>query len=129
VKGHIEGKYKQQTKKLVTSRPDPETGKIAADYVRDIPRTVHTIHFNKATVDKLLNGEHPFGPDSVNLTDLDRVVYYGRFENLIGLQNFRCADFTYEQFVTPEWKTFVELAIQEGGPAALIQNTLPPFIR
>jgi hypothetical protein len=113
---HIEGKYSQQTLRLVNPPPDPNTGQSTAYYVKDVPRTVHTIPFNKTTVDKLLNGEHPFGPDSVNITDPDKVVYYGKFENILGVQNFRCADFDYEQFVTPEWKQFVQLAIQEGGP-------------
>jgi hypothetical protein len=116
VNGHIEGKYKQQTLKLVNSPPDPQTGQSTAYYEKDAPRVVHTIPFTKTTVDKLLNGEPPFGPDSVNITDPDRVVFYGKFENILGVQNFRCADFTYDQFIVPEWKQFVQLAIQEGGP-------------
>src|SRR5438093_4131226 len=78
VNGHIEGKYKQQTKKLITGPPDPRTGKTDAYYEKDVPRTAHTIPFNKTTVDKLLKGEHPFGPDSINITDIDKVVYYGK---------------------------------------------------
>ena len=114
---HIEGKYSQQTLRLINSPPDPKTGQSTAYYEKGVPRTVHTIPFNKATVDKLLKGEHPFGPDSVNITDPDKVVFYGKFENILGVQSFRCADFTYEQFTVPEWKQFSELAIQEGRPA------------
>ena len=34
----------------------------------------------------------------------------------------RCGDYTFEQFVTPEWNRFVELAVTKGGPAARIMN-------
>jgi hypothetical protein len=99
--------------RLVNSPPDPNTGQSTAYYEKDVP----TIPFNKTNVDKSLKGEHPFGPDSVNITDPDKVVYYGKFENILGVQNFRCADFDYE----PEWKQFVQLAIQEGGPQRRIR--------
>ena len=65
----------------------------------------------------MLKGEHPFGPDSVNITDFSKVVFYGKFEGMLGIMNFRCADFSYEQFTVPEWKKFVELATKKGGPA------------
>lgn len=32
------------------------------------------------------------------------------------MESFRCGDYTYEQFISPEWKEFLGLAIQEGGP-------------
>jgi hypothetical protein len=44
--GHIEGKYKEQTKKLVSGM-DPNTGRITADYIKDIPREVYSIPFSK----------------------------------------------------------------------------------
>jgi hypothetical protein len=116
ITGHIEGKYSQQTLRLVNPPPDPNTEQSTAYYEKDIPRTVHTIPFNKTTVDRLLKGEHPFGPDSVNITDPDKVIYYGKFDHILGVQSFRCSDFTYQQFTVPEWKKFVELATQEGGP-------------
>jgi len=116
VNSHIEGKYKEQTKKLV-SQMDPNTGRMTADYIKDIPREVHSIPFSKTEVDKVLKGEHPFGPDSVNITDLSKVVFVGKFEGMLGIMNFRCADYTYEQFTVPEWKKFVELATKKGGPA------------
>jgi hypothetical protein len=102
--------------RLVNPPPDPNTEQSTAYYEKDIPRTVHTIPFNKTTVDRLLKGEHPFGPDSVNITDPDKVIYYGKFDHILGVQSFRCSDFTYQQFTVPEWKKFVELATQEGGP-------------
>ena len=114
--GHIEGKYKEQTKKLVSGM-DPNTGRITADYIKDIPREVYSITFSKTEVDKLLKGEHPFGPDSVNITDLSKVVFYRKLEGILGVMNFRCADYTYEQFIVPEWKKFAELATKRGGPA------------
>ena len=133
VSGHIEGKYVQQTLKLVNPHPDPSTGQTAAYYEKGAPRVVHTIPFTSTTVDKLLKGEHPFGPDSINITNPNSVVYYGKFDNTIdsslGVPSFRCGLYSYEQFITPEWKAFVELALREGGPPGREQNTLPTFIR
>ena len=37
--------------------------------------------------------------------------------DLRGIPTFRCPDYTYDQFVTPKWTDFVELAIRPGGPA------------
>jgi len=88
---------------VVTSKPGP-------------PREVHFIPFTKQNVDKILKGEHPFGPDSINITDIDKVVFYGKFDDMPGFQSFRCEGFTYEQFITPEWKQFMELATRPGGP-------------
>lgn len=112
---HIEGKYKQQTKKLVR-KIIPETGKTDAYYVKGVPREVYTIPFSKAAVDKILQSQHPFGPDSINITDTAKVIYVGKISNVLGVSTFRCADYSYEQFVVPEWKTFVDLATQYGGP-------------
>ena len=39
-----------------------------------------------------------------------------------GIQTMRCGDYTYDQFVTPEWKQFVEFAVRKGGPASRIMN-------
>ncbi len=108
---------------------DPKTGVQRSQYVMGLPRTVYTIPFTKKAVDEALENEHPFGPDSINTTDKDAIKWYGKFDNILGLQSFRCADFTYEQFTVPEWKTFLELATRPGGPANRIQNTLPSFIK
>lgn len=116
VTSHMEGKYMQQTKKLVTGVPDNKTGVLKSWYEKGVPRAVHAIPFTKTAVDKLLEGQHPFGPDSINITDKEKVVYYGKIENILGIQNFRCSDYTYEQFVLPEWKKFLELATRPGGP-------------
>jgi hypothetical protein len=114
---HIEGKYWQQTKVLQYGSPDTETGRVEAYYVKGAPRLIHHIPFTKKEVDRILTSEHPFGADSINITDPSKVVFYGRFDNLLGVMSFRCADFTYEQFVEPSWQKFVELAIRPGGPA------------
>ena len=34
----------------------------------------------------------------------------------------RTGDYTYEQFIQPEWNHFVELAVRKGGPAARLTN-------
>ena len=58
----------------------------------------------------ILYGKHPFGEDSINVTEPEDVIFYGKIANQLGIMNFICADYTYEQFVIPEWKQFVELA-------------------
>jgi hypothetical protein len=116
LRGHVEGRYLEQTKRLVTST-NIETGRVDVVYERGAPRMVHTIPFDKKEVDKVLFGEHPFGPDSINITNLDEVLYYGKFEGIRGISTFRCNDYTYDQFVMPGWEKFLELAIRPGGPA------------
>jgi hypothetical protein len=91
-----------------------------------IPKMVYTIPFTKKAVDDALENEHPFGPDSLNVTDKASVIYHGKFENILGVQNFRCGDYTYDQFIVPEWKQFVQLAIQEGGPQKRKYYEEPP---
>jgi hypothetical protein len=98
-------------------------------YVKDVPRTVYSIPFTKTAVDQTLDGEQPFGPDSINVTENYRVIFYGKFDRVLGVQSFRCGDYTYEQFVVPEWKRFVELALREGGPTEREQNNFPMFIK
>lgn len=114
---HMEGKYLQQTKKVTISPPDLKTGKMVKEYEQGQPREVYTIPFSKETVDKLLQGAHPLGPDSINITDPSKVIFYGKIDHVLGVQSFRCADYDYNQFVTPKWDDFVKLAIQPGGPA------------
>ena len=101
-----------------------ETGRVNAYYVKGPARTVHTIPFSKKTVDKILNNPEPFGPDSENITDINSVIFYAKIDGSMerGIQTMRCGDYTYDQFVTPEWKQFVELAVRKGGPASRIMN-------
>ena len=71
-----------------------------------------------------MNDPNPFGADSENITgDKDSIAFYGKFDGERGLSNFRCTGYTYEQFVTPEWNRFVELATRRGGPANLLTNS------
>ncbi len=112
---HIVGMHKEQIKKLQLGDFDAKTGVQRSQYVKGLPKVVYTIKFTKKAVDEALENEHPFGPDSLNVTDKESIKYYGFIKGL-GLESFRCGDYTYSQFVTPEWKQFVELAIQEGGP-------------
>jgi hypothetical protein len=44
---HVEERYLQQTKRLVTSSPDPNTGRIEAFYEKGHPRQIHTFPFGK----------------------------------------------------------------------------------
>ncbi len=118
--------HKEQTKRLELGDFDPKTGIQKSLYVKGLPKTVYTIPFSKKAVDDILKNEHPFGPDSINSTDKSKIVFYGKFDHELGMQSFRCGDYTYEQFVVPEWKTFLDLATRPGGPANRIQNTLPP---
>lgn len=113
---HIAGKYYEQTQELQLGDFDPKTGEQKSSYVKGVPRLVYSIPFSKQAVDKILKSEHPFGEDSLNITDPDKILYYGHFDNTIDSAAFRCAGFTYDQFVTPEWKRFLELATRKGGP-------------
>ena len=124
VRSHIEGKHKELTKQLVT-RMDNESGRVNAYYVKGPARTVHTIPFTKKTVDKILNDPNPFGADSQNITDIDSVAFYGKFDGAIerGLQTMRCGDYSYEQFTQTLWSQFTELATRRGGPASRLTNS------
>ena len=120
---HIVGRHKEQTKNLQLGNFDPRDSEVQhSQYVMGLPKTVYTIPFTKKAVDEALENEHPFGPDSINTTDKDAIIYYGKFDHILGLESFRCGDYTYEQFTVPEWKRFLELAIQEGGPAQRIRH-------
>lgn len=83
---------------------------------------MYNIPFTKKKVDEILNSEHPFGADSINITDKDRVIFYGKFSDILGVPSFRCCDYTIDQFCAPEWKKFLELAIRPGGPANRVPN-------
>ena len=112
----------KQTKELATQY-NHETGETQAHYRMGAPRFVFNIPFTPKKVEEILHGEHPLGPDSVNITHRNRIKFYGKFNG------FRCHDFTYEQFVTPKWSDFMELATRPGGPAARIQlKQKPGFI-
>ena len=74
---HIDGVYTQQLKELVRTR-DPKTYEETAQYRHGGTRQVFYVPFSKKKVEEIL-GEHPFGPDSVNITNLDQVVFYGKF--------------------------------------------------
>ena len=67
---------------------DNENGRVNAYYVRGPSRTVHTIPFSKKTVDKILNDPNPFGADSQNITDLNSVTFYGKFDGERGISNY-----------------------------------------
>ena len=86
--------------------------KSKAAYERGQPREIFTIPFNKKNVDEILYNEHPFGEDSINVTNLEDVKFIGKINGVLGIMNFRSGGYTYEQFITPEWKQFVELAIR-----------------
>ena len=60
---HIEGKYIQQTKILVTKLPN-QLGVVNAYYEKSAAREAYTIPFTKTAIDKLQEGKTPFGPDS-----------------------------------------------------------------
>lgn len=81
-----------------------ETDEHQSYYQRGAPRFAFNILFSPKKVEEILSGEHPLGPDSVNITHRNKVKFYGKFNG------FRCHDYTYEQFVTPKWSDFMELA-------------------
>jgi len=128
VRGHVEGSFVQQRKELQKTF-NYETGETSAQYRMTSPRVVFNIPFTSKKVDEILKGEHPLGPDSINITKPNKVIFYGKFDGFRGMPSFRCADYTYEQFIIPNWSDFAELAIRPGGPAARIPiKEKPQFI-
>ena len=85
-----------QQKELVTKK-DHRTGEETAYYTKGQPRETFYIPFTKKKVDEIL-GKHPFGPDSVNITHKDRVLYYGKFR--YAEPPFRSSSFNYDEFTT-----------------------------
>ena len=49
------------------------------------PRFVFNIPFTPKKVEEILHGEHPFGPDSVNITKHNKVIFYGKFDGFRGM--------------------------------------------
>ena len=77
------------------------------------PRFVFNIPFTPKKVEEILKGEHPLGPDSVNITKPNKVIFYGKFDG----------------FRESKWTDFAELAIRPGGPASRIPiKQKPSFI-
>jgi hypothetical protein len=70
--GHIAGVNQEQLKELVRSR-DPKTYEEIAEYRHGGTRQTFYVPFTKKKVDEILS-EHPFGADSVNITNIDRAV-------------------------------------------------------
>ena len=79
--GRIEGCFIEQTKELATQH-NYETGETHNEYRMGAPRIVFNIPFTPKKVDEILHGEHPLGPDSENLTKLNKVILYGKFTDL-----------------------------------------------
>ena len=116
LRGHIEGCFIEQTKELATQY-NYETGETHNEYRMGAPRMKFNIPFTPK-VDEIFHSEHPLGPDSENKTKQNKVIFYGKFDGFRRIPTFRCADYTYEQFVTSRWSDFAELAIRPGGPAS-----------
>jgi len=121
--------YKVQTKRIHLGEFDAKTGIQQAYYVKDVQRVVYSIPFTKTKVDEILEAEHPFGPGSISMTERGRAMFYGKFDRVLGVQSFRCGDYNYEQFIVPEWKRFVELALRKDGPTGREQNNFPLFLK
>ena len=67
-----------------------ETGETQGHYRMDVPRFEFNIPFTPKKVEEILHGEHPLGPDSVNITNLSKVIFYGKFDGFRGISSFRC---------------------------------------
>ena len=77
VLGHVEGVFMDQQRELVTTK-DQRTGEETAYYRKGQARETFYIPFTKKKVEEILS-DHPFGEDSINITNKDRVLYYGKF--------------------------------------------------
>ena len=78
VREHMEGKFIEQTR-VTTGGIDMTNGTLLVGKKSEL-REVHLLTFTKKKVEELLYGKHPFGKDSLNMTDPSRVVYYGKFD-------------------------------------------------
>ena len=112
------GRYMRQTK-VLKNDIDMKTGKLHSYYVKGNPEVAYNLPFSKENVDKYLLNPHPFGQDSLNITDKDSVVYYGKFTNTdTGTYSHDDDTYSYSQFCTSEWRDFCDLSSRQGGPRA-----------
>jgi len=124
VRGHVEDQYYEQTKRLQLSDSiNTLTGVQETYYVKDVPRLIYSIPFSKTNVDKIINNKHPFGSDSISITGIASVVFYGKFENKGDTIGFRCAGYTYDQFANTSWQSFEALARRKGGPTGKARSS------
>lgn len=118
----IDGVYTQQLRELVRTR-DPKTYEEIATYRHGGIRQVFYVPFTKKKVDEIL-GEHPFGPDSVNITNLDQVLFYGKFT--YAKPPFRSNSFNYEEFTT---MTFQQMLDKASKPQSPLTDELEKVVR
>ena len=71
------------------TKMDSENGRVNAYYVKGPPRTVHTIPFSKKAVERYLTIPIRFGADSQNITDINSVTFYGKFDGETRIQTMR----------------------------------------
>jgi len=119
---HIEGVYMDQQKELFTKR-DSKTGEVTAHYRKAPPRETFYVPFTKKKVDEIL-GEHPFGPDSINITNLDQVLFYGKFRYARPL--FRSHSFNYEEFTNWTFQQMLDKASKVKSP---LEDSLEKMVK
>jgi hypothetical protein len=94
-----EGKYTQQTK-IIKTKLNPN-GEEEQYYERGTPRDVYAIPWNKKTANELLTSEKIFGEDSINITNMNEVVYIVKFPygnpGRTGFEMSDFLDFKYEK--------------------------------
>jgi hypothetical protein len=110
--GHIAGVYQEQLKELVRSR-DPKTYEEIAEYRHGGTRQTFYVPFTKKKVDEILS-EHPFGADSVNITNIDQVLFYGKFT--YAKPPFRSNIFNYDEFTTWTFQQMLDKASKVKSP-------------
>ena len=70
----------------------------------------YNIPFSKQNVDKYLLDPHPFGPDSENITDINQVVYYGKFQHEDNaMMSHRDNTYSYDQLILRSWQISANL--------------------
>jgi hypothetical protein len=114
VRGHIEGVFMDQQRELVTKK-NQSTGEETAYYQKAQPRETFYIPFTKKKVDEILS-DHPFGEDSINITNKDRVLYYGKFR--YATPPFRASCFNYEEFSNWTFQQMLDKASKTKSPYA-----------
>jgi len=119
---HIEGVYMDQQKELFTKR-DSKTGEVTAHYRKAPPRETFYVPLTKKKVDEIL-GEHPFGPDSINITNLDQVLFYGKFR--YARPPFRSHSFNYEEFTNWTFQQMLDKASKVKSP---LEDSLEKMVK
>ena len=109
IRGHIEGKS-IKPKFKTTFQLEPETGNNNSKKEYDGIEDEYYIELtdNKKQIQDIIN--------NCNGTIIDRIKFYGHFEDSIKGPSMRCDQFSYDQLLNSSFEELEALARKEGGP-------------